>query len=95
MASSKIYVHDCSSVPPVALVLFGGDLELNRGRDRVLIGGGQQMKMNEVHAVLMKQIQLEIEAILTVMTEAVPADTRKRQSALITTLQALLSQKLD
>jgi hypothetical protein len=98
VASSKVYLHDCTSVPATAVLLFGGDILISRtrkGRESedgvmVTIGSWIQFKMNELHAVLFRRLQWEIESLLRVKVEDPNNDVSKRQAVLVRVIETLL-----
>jgi hypothetical protein len=40
LSSTKIYIHDCTSIPVPALLLFGGDLSISRTSKNVIVVDG-------------------------------------------------------
>jgi HrpA-like RNA helicase len=90
VASTKLFLHDCSSVPLPAILLFGGDLTISKSRDRVIVDTWIQLKSSELHAVLYKRLQREIEGLLISKVETPDADLADRQGILIAVLSKLL-----
>jgi hypothetical protein len=90
VATSKVFIHDCSVVHPVGVVLFGSDLVISKSRRRLTVGGWINIRIEELHAVLLKRLQAELEALLTSKVEAPNLDTSSRQNLFIRVLLALL-----
>jgi hypothetical protein len=98
VASSKVFLHDCTSVPAAAVLLFGGDILISRKRKGsndgegvlVTIGSWIHFKMIELHAVLYRRLQWEIESLLRVKVEDPNNDVSKRQAVLVRVIEALL-----
>lgn len=98
IASSKVFLHDCTSVPAAAVLLFGGDILISRTRKggssdegvMVTIGSWIHFKMNELHAVLYRRLQWEIEALLRIKVEDPNNDVTKRQAILVKVIETLI-----
>ena len=98
VASTKVYLHDCTVVPAAAILLFGGDMLISRTRKGssseggvlVTVGSWIHFKMNELHAVLFRRLQGEIESLLRIKVEDPANDVTKRQAVLIKVIEALL-----
>ena len=98
VASTKVYLHDCTVVPAAAILLFGGDILISRTRKGsssevgvlVTVGSWIHFKMNELHAVLFRRLQGEIESLLRIKVEDAANDVTKRQAVLIKVIEALL-----
>jgi hypothetical protein len=56
----------------------------------VTIGSWIQFKMNELHAVLFRRLQWEIESLLRVKVEDPNNDVSKRQAVLVRVIETLL-----
>ena len=90
VASTKLFIHDASTVPLPAILLFGGDISISKNRDRVLIDGWIQLKASELHAVLYKRLQREIEAMLIKKIESPNESLAARQNLLKEAISKLL-----
>lgn len=96
--SSKVFLHDCTSVPIAAILLFGGDVLISRTRKgvsseayvMVTVGSWIHFKMKELHAVLFRRLQQEMDALLRIKVENPANDVSKRQAVLVRVVQALL-----
>ena len=60
------------------------------GRVLVTVGGWIQFEMSELHAVLFKRLQLEIDMLLQMKVQNPMIDVSKQQNVLITVLHSLL-----
>ena len=96
--SSKVFLHDCTSVPIAAILLFGGDVLISRTRKgvssdvyvMVTVGSWIHFKMKELHAVLFRRLQQEMDALLRIKVENPANDVSKRQAVLVRVVHALL-----
>ena len=85
-------------MPAAAILLFGGDMLISRTRKGssseggvlVTVGSWIHFKMNELHAVLFRRLQGEIESLLRIKVEDPANDVTKRQAVLIKVIEALL-----
>ena len=90
VSSTKLYLHDVTSIPIGALLLFAGDIFISRQRERIIVDGWIHLKMSELHAVLYKRLQAEIEAMLVVKIENTASDISKQQQIIHDILTELL-----
>lgn len=94
VASDRVYLHDCTLVPAAAILLFGGDLHISRVRkasfETVTIGSWIHFKMSELHAVLFRRLQTEMESMLRIKVEDPSTDITKRQAVLVRVIEMLL-----
>ena len=94
VASDRVYLHDCTLVPAAAILLFGGDLHISRARkgtfETVTIGSWIHFKMSELHAVLFRRLQTEMESLLRIKVEDPATDITKRQAVLVRVIEMLL-----
>jgi ATP-dependent RNA helicase DHX57 len=88
---SSVSVYDCSVIPHAAVLLFGGDLNLNRSRDKVYVGDWIKMPVTELHAVLFKKLQGEVDSVLQCKVENPGADMSKRLSDLRELIDSVLA----
>lgn len=91
VASTKLFIHDASSVPLPAILLFGGDISISKSRDRILVDGWIQLKASELHAVLYKRLQREIETMLIKKVENPKVNLSERQKIVRDVLVKLLN----
>jgi hypothetical protein len=62
--TSKLYVRDCTLVSPVALVLFGGAIEIYHNQGVITIDGWLRFKMPVQQATLLKHLRMQMEKAL-------------------------------
>lgn len=88
-----MFLFDATVVPHVAVLLFGNgchDFRIGRKRDRVIVSGWVEMKVSELHAVLYKRLQQEIECLLRLKVENSQLDITERQRDLRYIVETLL-----
>ena len=98
MATTRTYLHDCTVVPAAAILLFGGEILISRIRKgqngdagvTVTVGSWIHFKMNELHAVLFRRLQWEIELLLRMKVEDPLIDVTKKQAVLVKVIETLL-----
>ena len=91
MASTKLFLFDATVVPHAAVLLFSANnLVLNKKRDRVLVGGWIEMHITELHCILYRRLQREIEDLLRSKVENTKLDISRRQQILRFIVQTLL-----
>ena len=95
MASSKLFIYDATLIPHAALLLFSGSqLQFtSHKRNRVVVGGWIEMELSELHAVLYRRLQKEIEQLLRLIVEQPEGglrDIRRREANLQAVVTALL-----
>jgi hypothetical protein len=88
--SSKLFIHDATSVPLPAVMLFGGSLAVSHSRDRIIVDGWIEVKASELHAVLYKRLQRELEDMLIRKIENPKEDISFRQGVILDVLNRLL-----
>jgi hypothetical protein len=101
LASTKVYLYDCSVVSAASVLLFGGNLSIQRvhggkrgGKSEkyvVVVGDWIRMKISELHAILFKRLQNEIDGLLQDKVENMSTDTSSRQEVLVKVLEAILA----
>lgn len=96
-ASGKVLMYDCTAVSPTAVLLFGGDVRISSVRKSstksgvvVTIGSWMHFKMSELHGVLIRRLQWEIESLLRTKVEDPSRDVSKRQAVLARVVETLL-----
>jgi len=62
--TSQVYLRDCTVVSPAALLLFGGQLEVDHAAGRVLIDGWLRLKVPAKTAALVRKLREALEALL-------------------------------
>ena len=58
-----------STVPTIAILLFNGDIQIAKNNKSIYLNKWIQYKCKEIHAVLLKQIQIIFEQLLIQKTE--------------------------
>ncbi len=89
-----MFLFDATVVPHVAVLLFGNgchDFKISKKRDRVTVGGWIEMKVSELHAVLYKRLQQEIECLLRLKVETPLLDIAERQRDVRFIVETLLA----
>jgi hypothetical protein len=67
MQTTRMYLHDCTAVPPLAILLFGGSNHINHNRHTkgqkqskqtvdVCVQDWIHITVTELHAVLLKKL---------------------------------------
>jgi hypothetical protein len=71
MQSTRLYLHDCTAVPPLAVILFGPSVQIqfhkSKSDCRVYVGSGGWIEIphiSELHAVVLKKVHALIESVL-------------------------------
>ena len=90
VSSTKLYLHDVTCIPIGALLLFAGDIFISRQRERIIVDGWIHLKMSELHAVLYKRLQAEIDSMLVVKIENTSSDISQQQKIIHDILIELL-----
>lgn len=91
MALTKLFLFDCTVVPHAAVLLFSNNnLVWNRDTRRVTVGGWIEMKISELHCILYRRLQREIEGLLRTKVEDSSADISLRQRLLVEILTSLV-----
>ncbi len=62
--TSQVFLRDCTVVSPAALLLFGGQLEVDHAAGRVLIDGWLRVKVPAKIAALVRKLREALEALL-------------------------------
>ena len=62
--TSKIYVRDCTTVSPIALLLFGGSLQVFHSKHVVTVDDWLQFKIGARPATLVKHLRAQMESLL-------------------------------
>jgi ATP-dependent RNA helicase DHX36 len=90
VSSTKLYLYDVTCIPIGALLLFAGDIFISRQRERIIVDGWIHLKMSELHAVLYKRLQAEIDSMLVVKIENTSSDISQQQKIIHDILIELL-----
>lgn len=64
MKTSKIYVRDCTTVNPLALLLFGGSLQVFHSKHVVTVDQWLQFTIRAKPATLVKHLRAQMESLL-------------------------------
>ena len=95
-AAGKIYLHDCTMVPPIGVLLFStthgfaGDIVISKSRTKVEIGGWIRFNIQELHVVLLKQLHSAVERLLKDKVESPSLDLTTRKELLVKVVETLL-----
>ncbi len=93
IATSQIFLRGCTSVPIIGILLLCGKIRINKSRDMIMAAGGWlKLKIsNELHAVLYRNLQTEIDIFLSMKMKNPNANIDERQNLLIQIVKDLLS----
>ena len=84
IATTQIYLRDCTCVPIIGVILLCGRLVINKTRTSVIAGGWLKFKtVSELQAVLYKTLQSEITKLLELKLLQPSAATNDLQDRLI------------
>ena len=62
--TSKIFIRDATMIPPVALLLFGGDVEVMHQRNKIVVDGWMYFDAPARVGVLIRELRRELDALL-------------------------------
>jgi hypothetical protein len=93
--TSKLYVRDCTLVSPVALVLFGGAIEIYHKQNVITVDEWLRFRMPVQHATLLKHLRVQMEKVLLQKIVAPDEDVVDSATgkALINSVSLLLGQE--
>jgi HrpA-like RNA helicase len=93
--TSKIYVRDCTTVSPIALLLFGGSLQVFHSKHVVTVDQWLQFKIGARPATLVKYLRAQMESLLLRKILAPQDDVTgsKEAQALIQGVSTLLANE--
>jgi ATP-dependent RNA helicase DHX29 len=89
--TSRVFLRDCTAVPALALLLFGGELAVQHEAGVVLLGGWLRIGAPAATAVLVKRARAAVDALLQAKVEAPGADWAPEQLALVDAISGLLA----
>lgn len=80
-------IFDCTPVPTMAVLLFGqSQSEKQKSvRSKVIVNGWIHLGISEVHAVLVRKVQREIESILSCKVKIQGDSTLLREKEMVVT----------
>lgn len=87
-------LYDCSSIPIIGLLLFGGELSIAKNGKILMLNKWIQFKLSELHAVLLVTIQKEWEQVLIVKAENARSDVSYSQNILVGLVEILLDSPM-
>ena len=92
VATSQVFLRDCTCIPTLGILLMCGRISINKSRNTIIAGGGwlKFKTSSELHAVLYKKLQLEINQLLTIKMENPLANMNNQQELLIGIVKELL-----
>ena len=91
--TTRTFLRDCTVVSPMALLLFGGELQVVHEEGYVLIDGWIRIRAAAPTAVLVKQLRAAINALLQQKIGRPEMDLTAAGGALVETLVKLLSDE--
>jgi hypothetical protein len=91
MKTSKTFLMDCTVVSPMALLLFGGELEVRHEEGCVLVDNWIRIKVAAPTAVLVKKLRLAIDGLLQQKIGKPEVEISAAGDAIIGALVKLLS----
>eukprot|EP00946_MAST-07B_sp_MAST-7B-sp1_P000372 g372.t1 len=62
--TSRVFIRDCTMVPPYAMLLFGGQLEVQHTRNKIVIDGWMYFDAPARVAVLIQELRRELDLLL-------------------------------
>ena len=63
VATSKVFVRDCTMVPPYALLLFGGTLVVRHAERKLVVDGWIKFEADAKVGVLVKRARFHLERL--------------------------------
>ena len=93
--TSKIYVRDCTTVSPIALLLFGGSLEVFHTKHIVTVDKWLQFRIGARPATLVKHLRAQMESLLLrkILSPHDDVTGSKEGQALIRAVSTLLANE--
>lgn len=91
MRTSQTFLMDCTVVSPMALLIFGGELEVRHEEGHVLIDDWIRIKVAAPTAVLVKKLRLAIDGLMQQKIGRPELDISASGDAIIEALVKLLS----
>lgn len=62
--TSRVFIRDCTMVPPYAMLLFGGQLEVQHTRNKIVMDGWMYFDAPARVAVLIQELRRELDLLL-------------------------------
>lgn len=91
MMSSRLFIFDASVIPHTALLIFSGaELVRDWKKKRVVLNNWIEVELSELHAVLFRRLQREMQELLQLKVEDPRADIVQRKNSLCDVVEALL-----
>jgi ATP-dependent RNA helicase DHX57 len=87
--TAKVYIRECTMVPPYALLLFGGDIGVNVQKGTLSLDGWAEFEAPPKVAVLVRELRAGVDRLLASKVENPAMDLS--QSAAVKALLALIS----
>ena len=87
--TAKVYIRECTMVPPYALLLFGGDIGVNVQKGTLSLDGWAEFEAPPKVAVLVRELRAGVDRLLAAKVENPAMDLS--QSAAVKALLALIS----
>ena len=84
MTINKLFLFDATLVPHASVLLFSNsELVYNHKTHRVTVSGWIEMQITELHCILYRRLQREIEGLLRCKVENPGEDIAARQRNLV------------
>lgn len=95
--TSKLYVRDCTPVSPIALVLFGGHIQVHHQAQVITVDEWLAFRASAKKAALIKHLRLQMEKTLLQKIVSPEDDVTESKSgkALIDSVSILLGQTVE
>lgn len=91
--TSKTFIRDCTVASPMALLLFGGDLEVAHAEGYVTIDAWIRIRAPAQTAVLVKRLRAALDRLLERQVAAPGAVVEEAGAALVASVVELLVQE--
>ena len=88
--TSQVFIRDCTSVPPIAVLLFGGDISIQHMDKTVTMDSWLQVKSVAKTAVIIKELRKKLltETLSVIKT---PTQTALTDEMIALTIEALVA----
>lgn len=101
VSTTRIYLHDCTEIPVLGAILFGGPISICRNRETIsspTAGGGiLRARVKELDGVLIRRLEKELNRLLihkletTSTSSSIWLDDPLIESSLLSVLESLVS----
>ena len=91
IATTEIYIRNCSNIPILGVILFCGNLTIARSRKMMVIGDWIKVKLaSELQGVLYKAVQRLIHEFISIKLNNPEYNSNAMQDSLINIVKELL-----